>query len=320
MKQTKQAPSAHRPTLGLAFSGSGNRTCFYIGFLEVLDRAGIKIDYLTASSGGSLVAAAYACGTLEALKKRFFHLNREELKKLIVKSKKGGLFSLAGVEAELQKFTLGKTFQEVRLQMTFAAVDIEKGEEVGICMGDIARAACVSCALPGIFEPIKWGNKILVDGGLLFQVPLSYLRAYRPDIVIGLDMGGTNHIFTATALDIRKILNIVKKVFFVDTIKSYFFGLFQDDAEFDSDELPNAYNVLGRSLDLAIAANGREENYDCDLLIEPEVPKINDFSNIAASSAHYYESGLVAGRQYLPKIKELIAKKIEEKEKQVIAV
>ena len=44
---------SEKPTLGLALSGSGDRTTFYIGFLEVLDEAGIKIDYISACSGGS---------------------------------------------------------------------------------------------------------------------------------------------------------------------------------------------------------------------------------------------------------------------------
>ena len=60
------------PTLGLALSGSGNRTTFYIGFLEVLTESGIKVDDISACSGGCWVAAAFACGTLPEFKKIIF--------------------------------------------------------------------------------------------------------------------------------------------------------------------------------------------------------------------------------------------------------
>ena len=60
----------------------------------------------------------------------------------------------------------------------FVAADIETGEQVVLCMGDIARAACISCVLPGVFEPVTWGNRVLVDGGILNQMPLDVVKDF----------------------------------------------------------------------------------------------------------------------------------------------
>src|SRR5581483_258660 len=98
--------SGVRPKIGLALSGSGNRTTFYIGFLEALSEAGIPIDFISASSGGSLVAAAFACGTLQEFKAVTLALDNEKLKQYIIRSKgRGGFYSLDKVEEEMLKFT-----------------------------------------------------------------------------------------------------------------------------------------------------------------------------------------------------------------------
>ena len=75
-----------KPTLGLALSGSGNRTSFYIGFLEVLQEKGIHLDYITACSGGCLAALAFSCGTLPEFKEKVFSLDRETLKTYFTRS------------------------------------------------------------------------------------------------------------------------------------------------------------------------------------------------------------------------------------------
>ncbi len=148
-----------KPTLGLALSGSGNRTSFYIGFLEVLKENNIDIDYIAACSGGALVAAAYACGTLDDLKTFGLNTSSKDLIKILTKKRGvGGLYSLDEAESTIvEKITKGKTFDQVKPIMTFVAVDIEKGELHDLCMGDIARAVRISCTTPALFEPVQWG-------------------------------------------------------------------------------------------------------------------------------------------------------------------
>ncbi len=299
-------------TLGLALSGSGNRTTFYIGFLEVLKEAGVRVDYITAMSGGSLAAAAYACGALEKLKEITLKINKNNIKQFIGKSVgHGGLYSLDPAEEQLRNLTQGKNFEEVRPIMSFVGVDIESGNLVDMCMGDIAKAAIVSCTLPGIFEPVMWGNKILVDGGLLSQVPVSSLKKFQPDVTVGINMRGTKHIFTEGQINFRKTLNFFKKILFFDQIGELLNGVFSNEDDQQTHHAPNIFTVLGKSMDLAILANkaALKPKEKCDLLITPIIPKLNRTELSEEAMLYYYNLGRQNALNYLPKIKSLLKEK-----------
>jgi predicted acylesterase/phospholipase RssA len=299
-----------KKTLGLALSGSGNRSTFYIGFLEGLEESGIKPDYIAASSGGSLVAAAYACGTLPEFKERILSMTKETLRTYLVKSSGGGLFGLGLLEEEIRKYTKGLRFEEVRPLMGFVAVDIENGEKVLMSMGDIAHAACVSCALPGVFDPEKWGGKTLIDGGLLITVPTEYLKLAGMDISVGINMRGTRHIFTQKQLTARRIYNFIKKIFFIDEFNE-FFDNWPPVFDADIQHKPKLFSVIGKSLDLAIAANKIDDHAEelCDLMITPDIPTFKRNSFTSESLKFYSEAGRKAAKQYAPVIWELMQKK-----------
>jgi NTE family protein len=300
----------NKKTLGLAFSGGGNRTSFYVGFLEVLIEKKIQIDYLVAMSGGSLVSASFACGTLEKFKNWMLKLEAKDIKKLILnESGSGGWYSLEKVEDELRAvFTKGKSFEEVMPHMSFVAVDIESGELVDLCMGDIARAACTSCVLPGIFKPVLWGRRSLVDGGILSQVPISSLKKFSPDVMVGINMRGTKNIFPPRLLSFKKVFNYLKKLLFVDNLQIFLENYSEKE---NSSELPKTeglFSVLGKSLDVVLKANknAKMEEGECDLLIMPNKLKISrgDFSKKVIH--FYYYEGRKCAEENLEKILKLL--------------
>jgi NTE family protein len=300
-----------KPTIGLALSGGGNRSSFYIGFLEVLSEKNIKLNYITACSGGCLAALAFACGTLPEFKEKVFGLDRETLKTYFARNKgKGGFFSIDLLEEEIRNFTKGLTFEEVRPLMGFVAVDIENGEKVLLCMGDIARAARISCTIPGVFDPVKWGGKTLVDGGLLTMVPGDFLRQANMDITIGVHMRGTKHIFLDSQITAKKIYNFIKRVLFIEELESLFDGLFKMEDE-DFERQPNFFQVVGKSMDLAIKANQKNNEAEevCDLVIYPNLPRLKQSDFTQESVKYYYEMGRKVAEEYVPKINELIEKK-----------
>ena len=302
--------NATGPTIGLALSGSGNRSAFYIGFLEKLDEAGIRPNYITACSGGSVVASAYAAGQLDRFKKDFLALKKEDLVNYLTSKRgKAGLFSLDIAEVIVRRYTQGLTFEASPIKMDFMAVDLNSGEMVDLCMGDIARAARISCTMPGIFEAVEWGNRTLVDGGLLCLVPLDALKRFNPDITIGIDMRATPNIFTATHINIKKFINWVKRMFFIDEIKEMVIG--KSTGEFKR----GLFSVLGRSLDLVISAQrrGLKEDRACDLMIEPDFPRMRTTDMSQNTMQYYYEMGLNTAEEYLPRIRGVIYQKMNPK-------
>ncbi len=302
---------SNRPTIGLALSGSGDRTSFYIGFLEKWDEEKLPIDYIAACSGGSLVAAAYACGNLKKFKKMVLNLDENNLKKFFKKGKKkGGLYSLDNVEDLLREYTDNYKFEDVRPLMAFVAVDIETSKQVVLSMGDIAKAAMISCTLPGIFEPVKWGGKTLIDGGLLNFIPVDVLKQVNMDIKIGINLRGTKFIFTKNQMTVKKIVNVLKKIFLFDEIEAVInYFIKNEDSNKNWQENPGIFSVLGKSMDIAIGASKTDvqTDFSCDLMIKPDIKSSQKEANKKFKA--YYELGKKTAEEYIPEIKQLIKEK-----------
>ncbi len=305
----------NQPTIGIALSGAGNRSSFFVGFLEALEKHEIHLDCITAMSGGSLVAAAFACGVLPQFKHDVLGINKETIKKYIVKSsERGGLYSLDPLEEYLRELIHAARFEDTRPKMAFVAVDIETGQQVLLCMGDIARAARISCTLPGVFVPVGWGDRFLVDGGLLQQVPLEALQGFGPDITIAVNTRGTKHIFTNRQIAMKKMFNSVKKFLFIDDLEEWISSLVKDDEDedFDFSKKPGLFTVLGKSLDVAVQANAEESSKPqavADLTITLDTSKVNRTEYNEELIAKYYQIGIETAEQYIPQIQALVAEK-----------
>ena len=323
--------SENKRTLGLAFSGASARSVFYIGFLEVLQENKIKVDYISATSGSSIVAAAYACGTLPKLKDTVLKIDKEYLFSLIEKSGlKNGLYSLEKMEEEMRKFTDDLNFQDVRPLMGFVCTDLHNGREVVLEMGNIARAVCASCAIPGIFEPIKWGNWDLVDGGLLNVVPGEIVKNSGVDVVVAINLTPTERIFGPIEMTVKKTSDIIKKVLMLKHAgralryvkkameKNRYFSYFMEaEQAVNRQEFPGMFSVLGRAMDLSLEAqkhvNRAQDNFGCDIMIRPKMTYVSNWKRIFYMHFADFKQTKVmylAGRQsalkYLPKINELL--------------
>ncbi len=302
--------NVHRPTVGLALSGSGSRLVFYIGFLEELAAQEVPIDYIAAMSGASIVAAAFSCGRLREFKEEVFSLDKEKVMAMLPKGK-GGLYSLDELEEYGRQHVLDNMrFEDVRPLLGFVASDIETGEQVVLSMGDLARGVRISCTLPFFFEAVKWGGGTLVDGGLLNRIPVDVAKQAGMDIVVGVNMRGTPHLFTNGQLAIKRTYNFFKKALMVEYLERVWDFLNDDDGGENSfEQQPPMLSVLGRSMDLALKAGDKEsEQPDCDLMITPDIKKFR-IKNIESTRQELYELGKKTARQNGPKIKELVKQK-----------
>ncbi len=315
-------PGGKKPKIGLALSGASTRAVFYIGFLEVLAENNIDIDYIAASSSGSIVAMAYACGTLPQLKDHVMRLTREEMLEFVGKAKirSTGMFNLDTAEEVFRHYSRGLKFEEVRPLMGFVGVDIERGEQVVLSMGDIAHAVRISCTLPALFEPVEWGGSMLVDGGLLNIVPIDVVKQANVDITLALNIRGTRHIFSPVQLKIRKAYNILKRLFLINHAQGLLrrasaslasFGesdFMTVDVELSQRKYRHTLSVLGRCMDLANEA--LEKPYEfrlhstTDFLLTPQIPPMS-MSGLEKSQ-FYYEAGRTEAEAFVPKLKHAI--------------
>ncbi len=300
--------------------------------MEVLKEKEFPIDYIAAMSGGAIIAASFACNTMDEIKKLAFDLDKEVIFSLIERSKgRGGIYHMEKVEEMLRVYTKNLNFEDVHPRLGFVATDITAGEEVTLQVGDLARAVCASCTLPGVFQPFAWGNKNLIDGGVMNIVPGNVAQQAGVDVVIGVDMRATRFVFSKWQITLKRMLNFAKRIVWPNQAEqlwqrvanlldySDFFNAYPTIDELENrTEYPNLFSVLGRSLDLAIEAQRKHQtsdtSFNCDLLIVPETPKLpfwkrflflhfTDFSH----THEYYKAGRRTALEYLPKLWKTLA-------------
>ncbi len=162
--------------IGLALSGGGAKGFAHIGVLKVLEEAQIPVHVLTGTSMGGVVAAIYAAGNPAAEIERIARSLR--LLDIVQRDHTGlGLIGQGKIAKRLREALGGDlTFDQLRLPLALVATDLETGEEVVIHEGPVVEAMLATMAVPILFPPVKWRNRLLVDGGLLNQVPFDVVR------------------------------------------------------------------------------------------------------------------------------------------------
>lgn len=173
--------------IGLALSGGAVLGFAHLGVIKVLQERGIKIDCVAGTSVGSLVGAFLADGYDW---RRMWEIGRNLSWRVlgkIVFPKKGlldGSYIKRFVELHLGK----KDIKDLKIPYAAVAVDIESGEEVVFNEGDLGLAVQASCSIPGIFTPVEWNGKVLLDGGLKNIVPIQVCRELGCDFVIAVKL------------------------------------------------------------------------------------------------------------------------------------
>lgn len=176
-----------RPKIGLALGAGGARGFAHIGVLKALEKKGIPIDFIAGSSMGALVGSLYGSGqTIEALERFATLFRRKYYVDFIVP--KLGFVAGHKVKELIRLLAKGKKIEELTPPIAIVATDIKKGERVVIQEGDVATAVRASIAIPGIFVPEKWNDRLLVDGGVIDRVPVSVVRQMGADITIAVDV------------------------------------------------------------------------------------------------------------------------------------
>lgn len=174
-----------RYKLGLALSGGGTRGIAHLGVLKAFAESKIRFDYVTGTSAGSLVGAIYCAGlNLDDVIAEAKLVTRKELvnKRFAIGSNSANIARLA------DKFLQGKSFEELSVPFACVAADIISGAEVILDEGKVADAVSASCAVPALFTPVKYHDMLLVDGGLLNNMPSDVCRRMGADIVVGVDL------------------------------------------------------------------------------------------------------------------------------------
>lgn len=174
-----------RPKVGLVLGGGGSRGAAEVGVLQVIEEIGIPIDYVAGTSIGAIVGAFFANG-----------IKADSIESLFKSQDWSRVFSgsfLLNRSIEVYLEEVGHlpdsmSFDKLSIPFRCVAVDIKKVEEIVLDSGSVARAIHASMAIPGVFKPVEWRGRRLVDGGVLNNLPVDVVKAMGADIAIAVDL------------------------------------------------------------------------------------------------------------------------------------
>lgn len=218
----KQDPDNPRPRIGLVLGGGGARGLAHVSVIKELERKQIPIDCIAGTSMGALIGGLYASGmSIEDIEKmvveldwaatfddsldrpeRSFRRKRDDDLSLLNAKPgidKSGIKITSGLlagetimlllERLSNEASRSGNFDQLVIPFRAVATDINTGEAAVLKSGNLAIAMRASMSIPGVLRPVKIGDQLLVDGGIVNQVPVDVARGMGADIVIVVDVG-----------------------------------------------------------------------------------------------------------------------------------
>ena len=189
--------------LGIALGGGAARGLCHIGVLKVLSSHGIEFPVVTGTSMGAIIGSAYVCGKLEEAEAIARSVTARSMSGGADMNLRTGGLKGEVVKAIFRKFIGDTTFEDLRdrgIRFTVVAADLEKEEPIYIDTGSVCDAVRASMSIPGIFEPITLDGRVLVDGGLIDNIPIGAARALGAGRVVAVDVNNPHDIWIRATL------------------------------------------------------------------------------------------------------------------------
>ena len=173
--------------IGLALGGGAAKGIAHIGVLKAFEEEQIPIHCISGTSVGALVASYHAFGRpAESILSICSTLNLSKILNFTLE--RGGLFSTKVIRDMIHRDLGDCRIEDADIPLAICATDIETGEQLIFRKGNLADAVCASMAVPGLFVPVEVDGRILVDGGLVENVPISPLAKMGAGITVAVDL------------------------------------------------------------------------------------------------------------------------------------
>lgn len=180
-------PAPRPPRIGLALGGGAARGFAHIGVLQVLEEQGIKPDLIVGTSAGSVVAALYAAGKTPAeLTTMAMSLDESTITDWVFPGR--SFLKGEALAKFVRNLTGGKQIESMRLPLGIVAADLQTGQPILFRKGDPGTAVRASSSVPGVFAPVKIGEREYIDGGAVSPIPVRFARQMGADVIIAVDI------------------------------------------------------------------------------------------------------------------------------------
>ncbi|BAV94406.1 patatin-like phospholipase family protein [Ichthyobacterium seriolicida] len=254
--------------VGVVLSGGGAKGLSHISALRVIEKAGIKIDYIGGTSSGSIIGMLYSIGysldEIENMMREFVYNHNVYINDIIPREQLSvfnkkindrylvslpidnfipipiglteGYMFLSWLNEKTHHVHGIKDFSKLKIPFLCLATNLETGEEVVLKSGNLAESIRASCSYPLFISPIEIDDMVLVDGGISNNLPSREVKNMGADILI--------------AIDVQE--NLFNKI-----------------------ELDNAYKIVNQIISFKMSEKNEYQRKICDLIIYPDITNTN---------------------------------------------
>lgn len=192
---------APRPKVALVLGGGAARGFAHIGVIRILEQEKIPIDLIVGTSVGSLIGALYAYDTNSfELEWTAFGLTKDDLLDYALIGATMGPVKGERLQAFVAQHVPVTGIEQLKIPFAAVATDLNRGQRVVLDRGPLPPAIRASCAIPGVFQPVELQGRLLVDGGIVDNLPIAVAREKGADIVIAVDVSPNVSNFNITNL------------------------------------------------------------------------------------------------------------------------
>jgi len=178
--------------VALVLSGGGARGIAHIGVIEELESQGFEITSIAGTSMGSVVGGIYAAGKLDVLKEWLFTLDKLKVLYMVdFTLSKQGLVKGDRVTGRMKRLISDTQIEDLRIPFAAVAVDLIHSKEVVFRSGSMYEALRASVSIPTVFTPVKTKDGLLVDGGVMNNVPIDRVERTPGDILVAVDVNAS---------------------------------------------------------------------------------------------------------------------------------
>jgi NTE family protein len=187
--------------IALVLGAGASKGFAHVGVIKILESNKIPIHMIVGTSVGSVVGSFYAFGyDAFQLQKLSFAIEKGEIVDLVLPE--NGFIKGDKLEEFVNKTVKNTPIEKLKIPFYAVAADIQSGQEVAFGRGNTGMAVRASCSIPGVFRPVKIGEKVYVDGGIVSPVAVDVAKKFGADIVIAVDISaGAERTFPENTIE-----------------------------------------------------------------------------------------------------------------------
>lgn len=277
----------------MALGSGAARGLAHIGVLKVLEREKVPIHFIAGTSAGALIGAVYASGVkARQMEEIAIGIDRMEMARLFDPVLPwSGLIDGKKIEEFVAQIFGDALIKDLKIPFLAIATDILTGEEVIIAEGSVIKAVRASISIPGIFTPVEFNNRLLVDGGVVDPVPFEVLRDMGMERIVAVNViadlpGRPAYASESTpptrlasgSAAMRKIdiqaVNLRIKKLIKTRIQSTARAI---KAKIRDEKIPSIFKILSQSITIMEKeiVKSRLQKADVDVIIRPNLAHIS---------------------------------------------